>query len=131
MAVDQNSDAELAPGGVQQRRKRAMKGFVQPVDALERDCKRQAVTIDVLAVSDDPSDCTEPADNPHRLGIRIGWHRLAKELWIQLVRLSVDVKISPRKTRRDQWNSELRHARKEVVDITIFGLAQAMGVETR
>src|SRR5690348_10735484 len=131
MAVDEEVTAEHAFGLAYQPTQRLMIGMIVTLNAPSRLGEAQLLGVDLFAVRDDAGDCPETHANPQRAGIDEIRQSVGKHRRVELIGLTVDVDIGPRKTGRKKRGPEPRGGREQLVDKAVLGLPQSPRIEPR
>src|SRR5215212_4493215 len=131
MAVDQNGLAERLRRAMHEVAQHAMIGLVEPFDAPERFIHREAPTINLLPVGDDPRNRAKAAGDAHGARVDEGRQPTVEHPGIEFVRFAVDVQVSAGEARGHQGSAERQHPREEAVDEGVLRTPQGQGVETR
>src|SRR5690606_11146139 len=74
---------------------------------------------------------TKPASDARRLAVHERRQRLGEHARIELVGFTIHIQKSPWEMRLEQGRPEPHRRSKQVIDVTVFRMANAQGIQTR
>lgn len=131
MAVDEHRVAEGPARRVQQVGEGAMEGQVELVDAPHGIRETKLAGIDLGVARDDAGDGPEAPGHPVGPRVHVVRQLFLEHRRVELPGFPVDVHVGARKVGADQGSAAGRRALEQLVDETVFGPSQVVGIEAR
>ena len=131
MAVYQHRIAKTLARGLKQSIKRLVIRLVEIFNAVKCFREGNSARINQLALTDQTRHRTKPASDARRLGVHERRQRLGEHARIELIGFTIHIQKSPREMRLEQGRPEPHRRSKQVIDVTVFRMANAQGIQTR